>query len=181
MIKTELDITYSQYMNLSEEDRYEYDFKLQFMLNRPENKNYLVDKDFMEEDFGLVKELQYLYDNNYMDCIEYYISYHNLDKAIPERYAWEVIITFEYIYESIGVTIRNESEQLTGGENKYSHIYSMVDFSMFDSHFCQRDSLANGDITKYDEIDKQPYSRCFSKLLYIHKNNLFEQMLVKQR
>ncbi len=70
----------------------------------------------------------------------------------------------EYLINDIKDVNKLESSNLVGFQDIDSTEAGIEDFNKY-GNFIQIDALAKGDPLKYDEIEKQPYMRMFTKLM----------------
>lgn len=149
--------------------------------------NYLSDKAIEEYSFGIVKSMMDAVvsgKEGELLCIlsesDETKEEYSMDKILRLE-AWKVLRTFESITDTILTFMAAESEMLQPiFPNKYKAQSEQINFEMFDAHFMQRDSLAGGDILKYDEVDKLPYSLCIAKLTLDQKRDNLQELVLKQ-
>ena len=181
---------YAEFLLMDREMQLEFIYAMKFVKDAEfvlPVMNYLSSKPIEEYSFGLVKsmmdavvsgkdgELMCILSESYETEEEY-----SMDRILRLE-AWKVLRTFESITETILTFIAAESEMLQPiFPNKYKAQSEQINFEMFDAHFLQRDSLAGGDILKYDEVDKLPYSLCIAKLTLDQKRDNLQELVLKQ-
>ena len=179
-------LKYSEYIKLKDEYKKMFLFILEYSKDselKYVKKDWFSNVSLSERKFGIVKQMQEaLINNSINDFIEILIKNGEYnEKKILEEQAYKFLKTIDYLVEETINLINYEKELLISKvPNKNEGFIDQVDFSQFSSHFIQRDQLANGDITKYEEIDNLPYETCFIKLLYNLKNSDVEKMILNK-
>lgn len=181
---------YAEFLLMNREMQLEFIYAMKFVKDAEfviPVMNYLSSKPIEEYSFGLVKSMMDAVvsgkDGELM-CIlsesDETKEEYSMDKILRLE-AWKVLRTFESITDTILTFIAAESEMLQPiFPNKYKAQSEQINFEMFDAHFLQRDSLAGGDILKYDEVDKLPYSLCIAKLTLDQKRDNLQELVLKQ-
>lgn len=181
---------YAEFLLMNREMQLEFIYAMKFVKDAEfvlPVMNYLSSKSIEEYSFGLVKSMMDAVvsgkDGELM-CIlsesDETKEEYSMDKILRLE-AWKVLRTFESITDTILTFIAAESEMLQPiFPNKYKAQSEQINFEMFDAHFMQRDSLAGGDILKYDEVDKLPYSLCIAKLTLDQKRDNLQELVLKQ-
>lgn len=178
-------ISYKQFIQLKEKYQSFYLYNLKFMKDSDllyPIKDYIGKLDISSLTFREVKEFMDAVNNQeeLWNLITSYEDY-KIDNIINLP-AYKVLYTFNKIQNDIVDLMQYEAELLQSKiPSTYSAETDMVDFSMFNSYFIQRDSLAKGDITKYKEIDSLSYKTAFLKLLFDTKNSDLEKMILKKK
>lgn len=178
-------ISYKQFIQLKEKYQSFYLYNLKFMKDSDllyPIKDYIGKLDISSLTFREVKEFMDAVNNQeeLWNLITSYEDY-KIDNIINLP-AYKVLYTFNKIQNDIVDLMQYEAELLQSKTpSTYSAETDMVDFSMFNSYFIQRDSLAKGDITKYKEVDSIPYKTAFLKLLFDTKNSDLEKMILKKK
>lgn len=181
---------YAEFLLMGKEMQLEFIYAMKFVKDSEfvlPVMNYLSSKPIENYSFGLVKSMMDAVlsgNDGELPCLlseseETYEEY-SMDRILRLE-AWKVLRTFESITETILTFIAAESEMLQPiFPNKYKAQSEQINFEMFDAHFMQRDSLAGGDILKYDEVDKLPYSLCIAKLTLDQKRDNLQELVLKQ-
>lgn len=178
-------ISYKQFIQLKEKYQSFYLYNLKFMKDSDllyPIKDYIGTLDVSSLSFKEVKDFMDAINNqeDFWNLLTSYEEY-KIDNIINLP-AYKVLYTFNKIQNDIVDLMQYEAELL---QSKIPSTYSVetdtIDFSMFNSYFIQRDSLAKGDITKYKEVDSIPYKTAFIKLLFDTKNSDLEKMILKKK
>lgn len=178
-------LKYSEFLQLKEEYKSTFFFLLDYEKEADMKyplKDYFTEAPISERSFGDVKELMAAIQNNNMVYFtEIVLKFQEFDeKKVLDELAYKFIRTIQFYVNEINKLSSYENELLISRvPNKHAGLVDQIDFSEFGSHFLQRDSLADGDILKYDDIDKLPYTKCFLKLLYNRKQSDFEQLAMQ--
>jgi hypothetical protein len=181
---------YAEFLLMNREMQLEFIYAMKFVKDAEfvlPVMNYLSSKPIEEYSFGLVKSMMDAVlsgKDGELPCIlsesEETKEEYSMDKILRLE-AWKVLRTFESITDTILTFMAAESEMLQPiFPNKYKAQSEQINFEMFDAHFMQRDSLAGGDILKYDEVDKLPYSLCIAKLTLDQKRDNLQELVLKQ-
>ena len=178
-----IDITYNQYVTMSEDKKRDYIFLVDFGKFNGEKlkeEDYIYGKPVSELPFEKVKSFMTLYAAGEIQQIMQDIMDEKGLEYILDMKAWQVILSFRKILHDIENLINIEENTLVSQfPSEFSGLAEQVDFTMFNQEYFQLNDLAGGDITKFDTIRKMPYKECFVQLLYIFKNNEFEKMVTK--
>lgn len=178
-----IDITYNQYVAMSEDKKRDYIFLVDFgKFNGEKLKedDYIYGKPLAELPFEKVKSFMTLYTTGDIQQIMQEIMDEKGLEFILGMKAWKIILAFRKILHDIEKLIDIENNTLVSQfPSEYGGVLEQVDFSMFNQEYFQLNDLAGGDLTKFDTIRKMPYKECFVQLLYIFKNNEFEKMVTK--
>ena len=178
-----IDITYSQYVTMSEEKKRDYIFLVDFGIfdgEKLKEDDYIYGKPLSELPWGKVKTFMALYSAGDIQQIMQDIMDELSLEYILCMKAWQTILSFRKILRDIEKLIDIENNTLTSQfPSEFSGLAEQVDFSMFNQEYFQLNDLADGDITKFETIRKMPYKECFVQLLYIFKNNEFEKAVTK--
>lgn len=178
-------ISYKQFIQLKEKYQSFYLYNLKFMKDSDllyPIKDYIGSIDISSLTFKEVKEFMDAINDQeeFWKLLTAYDDY-KIEKIINLP-AYKVIYTFTKIQNDIVDLIKYETELLQPKiPSTYSAETDSVDFSMFNSYFIQRDSLAKGDITKYSTVDSLPYKTAFLKLLFDTKSSDLEKMILKKK
>ena len=178
-----IDITYNQYVTMSEEKKRDYIFLIDFGIfdgEKLKEDDYIYGKPLSELPFEKVKNFMTLYAAGDIQQIMQEIMDEKGLEYILGLKAWAVILSFRKILHDIENLLDIEDRMLTSQfPSEYGGLLEQVDFTMFNTEYFQLNDLAGGDITKFDTIRKMPYKECFVQLLYIFKNNEFEKAVTK--
>lgn len=180
-----IDINYATYLQMTEDQQYEYNFVLTYMKNAPVIKDYFSSMDLTDRPFVFVKELQdaFINDNNE----ELYSILTSIPEYSQEFFlaspAYKVIHTLSYILSRIQTTLTVESEMLVSHVNNedYTSFVEQVDFSMFPRYYSELRELAENDITRFETIKQMKYSDCLVELIYRQKQSDFERLVMKSK
>ena len=181
---------YAEFLLMNREMQLEFIYAMKFVKDAEfvlPVMNYLSSNPIEEYSFGLVKSMMDAVlsgKEGELLCIlsesDETKEEYSMDKILRLE-AWKVLRTFESITDTILTFMAAESEMLQPiFPNKYKAQSEQINFEMFDAHFMQRDSLAGGDILKYDEVDKLPYSLCIAKLTLDQKRDNLQELVLKQ-
>lgn len=178
-----IDITYNQYVTMSEDKKRDYIFLVDFGKFNDEKlkeEDYIYGKPVSELPWGKVKSFMTLYSTgDIQQIMEDIMDKKGLEFILGMK-AWQVILSFRKILHDIENLIDIEDRMLVSQfPSEYSGLAEQVDFTMFNTEYFQLNDLAGGDLTKFDTIRKMPYKECFVQLLYIFKNNEFEKAVTK--
>ena len=178
-----IDITYNQYVAMSEDKKRDYIFLVDFgKFNGEKLKedDYIHGKPLAELPFEKVKTFMTLYaTGDTQQIMQEIMDEQGLEHILGMK-AWQVILSFRKILHDIENLIDIENRTLVSQfPSEFSGLLEQVDFSMFNQEYIQLNDLAGGDITKFDTIREIPYKSCFVQLLYIFKNNEFEKAVTK--
>ena len=178
-----IDITYNQYVTMSEDKKRDYIFLVDFgKFNGEKLKedDYIYGKPLAELPFEKVKSFMTLYSTGDIQQIMQEIMDELGLEFILNMKAWQVILSFRKILHDIENLLNIENNTLVSQyPSEFSGLAEQVDFSAFSPEYFQLNDLAGGDITKFETIRKMSYKECFVQLLYIFKNNEFEKMVTK--
>ena len=178
-----IDITYNQYVTMSEDKKRDYLFLVDFgKFNGEKLKedDYIYGRPLAELSFEKVKSFMTLYSTGDIQQIMEEIMEERGLEFILGMEAWQVILSFRKILHDIEKLIEIENSTLVSQfPSEYGGLAEQVDFSMFNTEYFQLNDLAGGDITKFETIRKMPYKECFVQLLYIFKSNEFEKAVTK--
>jgi len=134
--------------------------------------------DFMEQNFGFVKDIQYYLNNT---GLTWDLFFKEMESKTGINIK-EIVKHSIFDLQMARVFLKSEIEKINELENKnLSYKSSQVEiaagieeFSNFGA-FLQFDKLAGGDITKIESIRNQPYNICFTKLLLEAQRNEFNE------
>lgn len=179
----DINIPYALYCMLSEEQKFEIDFLVQY--SNLEDKDYFSEIQLEERSFGFVKELMSSFiDGNTEEVAEliFSLSEYNREKISAEP-AWKVLKTIQFIAKKINELILVENEMLTPliQDDKYKMYIDQVDFSVFSSEYTQVRELAHGDITKFEAIRNLPYQSCLIELIYLQKQSDLDKLIMSSK
>jgi len=178
-----IDINYAKYSLMSDDFKDEYQFTLDYMKNAPEVKDYFSEKDISDLEFIQVKMMQECIINNDMEGLYEQITslpQYSQEKLMKSM-AYEVILTFKYIVDRVNQITELENEMLKScapGDD-YTNIVEQVDFSVFPAYYTQMRELADGDITRFEQIKHIKYSDCLVELIYRQKQADFEKLVMR--
>lgn len=178
-----IDITYNQYVTMSEDKKRDYIFLVDFGKFNGEKLpegDYIYGKPFAELPWGKVKTFMTLYaTGDTQQIMQDTMDELGLEYILGMK-AWMVILSFRKILRDIENLADIENRTLVSQfPSEFSGLLEQVDFSMFNQEYIQLNDLAGGDLTKFDSIRKIPYKECFVQLLYIFKNNEFQKLVTK--
>lgn len=177
----DINIPYSIYCLLPEEQKFEVDFLVQY--SNLEDKDYFCEIPLEERSFGFVKELMSAFiENDTIEIANLIFSLKEYDeKIISSAPAWKSIKTMQYIANKVNELILVENQMLTPQvqDNKYKGFIEQIDFSVFSQEYTQVRELAHNDITKFEEIRKLPYKSCLIELIYLQKQNDLDRLIMK--
>ena len=138
--------------------------------------------DPQEWEWGRIKQIQDLVNKEYLwltDIVEVVMVALEKKREEVEQMKWFDIARF-YTFILKAISDINEKEQQLAYEPDAREINAGIeDFARF-SWFATLDRLAGGDILKYDEVGKQPWSIVFTKLLLNKTDAEFNKKLIKQ-
>lgn len=178
-----IDITYNQYVIMSEDKKRDYIFLIDFGKFNGEKlkeEDYIYGKPLAELPWGKVKSFMTLYATGDIQQIMQEIMDELGLEFILGMKAWQVILSFRKILHDIEKLVEIENNTLVSQfPSEYGGLLEQVDFTMFNQEYIQLNDLTGGDITKFEAIRKMPYKECFVQLLYIFKNNEFEKAVTK--
>ena len=178
-----IDITYNQYVAMSEDKKRDYIFLVDFGIfdgKKLKEEDYIYGKPLAELPWGKVKTFMALYTAGDIQQIMQEIMDELGLEYILGMKAWAVILSFRKILHDIENLLDIEDRMLVSQfPSEYGGLAEQADFTMFNQEYFQLNDLADGDITKFDTIRKMPYKECFVQLLYIFKNNEFEKAVTK--
>ena len=178
-------LKYSEFLQLKEEYRSTFFFLLDYEKEADMKypvKDYFTEVPISERSFGEVKEMmEAIQNSNMVYFTEIVLTFPEFDeKKILDELAYKFFRTIENYVEQVKNLIRYENELLASRvPNKHAGLVDQIDFSEFGSHYIQRDTLADGNILRYDEIDKLPYNKCFLKLLYNIKTDDVQKLAMQ--
>lgn len=176
----DINIPYAIYCVLGEKDKFDIEFCVQY--SNLESKDYFSKTPLEEREFGKIKELISFFTKGEIE--EMLSTLFTIEDYEEEKFkfapVWKVLKTLEFLFEKISNLMKIENEMLTPmvQDDKYKCFIEQVDFSMFDNEYTQVRELANGDITKFDEIRKQPYANCLVELIYLQKQNDLDRLIM---
>lgn len=174
-------ITVNEYLVL--EDKSEYDFAMKFAFIFKEPIDEYGIGDMMEQSFGFIKDFQYE--------IEQGFSFNKLINLIAEtkkiddignqpldkfmRFANYLITSIEQIVDVENESLAHdpEPEEIEAGMDRFNGL----------GVYLQIRSLTNGDVTKFDQVRKLPYSLCFTEMYTAKQMSDYQKdlMKIKQR
>lgn len=178
-------LKYSKFLQLKEEYKGTFFFLLDYEKESDMKypiRDYFTEIPISERSFGEVKEMMSAIQNNNMVYFtEIVLKFPEFDeKKVLDELAYKFIRTIQFYVNEINKLIRYENELLVSRvPNKHAGLVDQIDFSEFGSHYIQRDTLADGNILRYDEIDKLSYSKCFLKLLYNIKTDDVQKLAMQ--
>jgi len=170
------DITLKEYFEL--EDKEAYDFAIKYS---KELYNSPIDifnaGDFTEMEFGLIKDLQYDFENGltWMKLLEYISQISGKDiKQIVQFRLLSICRFRNYLTDEIKRI--NEIEiKLLGHDPSPEEVQAGIsEFNKFGS-YGQIRKLAMDDVTKIKEVKKIKYSTCLMELYYQKTANEFQE------
>jgi len=163
-------------------DRDKVDFVLQYGDFKPVDLFKIGD--ILDATFGFVKGAQEAINYGTMTW-EKYISLLTDHRGLKESHiyaksVYRLMGSQLWLKEAIETVNELESDNL-GGTPKPDEIAAGVDrFNKFKT-FPQFDSLAGGDVLKYEQIEKLPYSICFTKLMLEAERAEYNEALTRIR
>lgn len=178
MRKDELyDYTFTEFIALETEQR-----ELYKAFGLKAGAKNLTKIDPQEWEWGRVKQIQDLVNKEYLwltDIVEVVMVALDLKREEVEQMKWFDIARF-YTFILKAITEINTKEQSLSYEPDAKEMNAGIEeFARF-SWFATLDRLAGGDILKYDEVGKQPWSIVFTKLLLNKTDAEFNKKLIKQ-
>lgn len=159
------DITFKEYIALA--DRTDYDFYIEYGKFEPEDIFNLGA--FVDRSFEFVKDIQFYfyYDKRGFTWLAFFDE---MTKATGKTRDELTDISLFSLYKAM-LYIKAQIEMIGTMESDYlGHTptpqQKAANIDRFSSYgaFLQFDSLAGGDLTKFEVIKKLPYSLCFAKL-----------------
>lgn len=175
------DIKYSEYLSLSDKEKSEVDFWITYGTYK--HKDYISTIALEDRPFIDIKLLEIALLNNNIDEFSKIVGEWKDfgEKRLCNRKTYEVIITFKYIIDKIMNFINMENEMLVSkvSGTDYSQYTEQVDFSMFPNYYSQIRTLADGDITRFEEIKQCKYSDCLTELIYRQKEDDLHKLINK--
>jgi len=161
------DITFIEYVSLDLDSKIVYDYYLEY------GKHKAVDHfgigAFVDASFGFVKDLQY-YFNSTQEGFTWDDFFKEMSiftgRGVHDLQHMSIFTLMEvvkYITDQVSI-INNMEANYLGYAPDANEVRAGIDkFSEYGG-FVQFDSLAQGDLLRYDAIKKLPYSICFTKL-----------------
>lgn len=169
--------TFAEFLALSNDDR-----ELYKAFGLKAGAKNLTTTDPQEWQWGRVKQIQDLVNREYLwldDIIEVVMVALDKKREEVEQMKWFDIARF-YTFILKAISDINEKEQQLAYEPDARELNAGIeDFARF-SWFATLDRLAGGDILKYDEVGKQPWSIIFTKLLLNKTDAEYNKKLIKQ-
>lgn len=174
-------ISVAQYLEL--EDKTEYDFAMKFAFVFKEPVDEYGIGDMMEQPFGYVKDFQYEIEQGLsfaklIDLVTETKKIKNIGKEPLDklmRFANYLITSIEQIVEVENESLAYEPDpdEIEAGMDKFNGL----------GVYLQIRSLTNGDITKFDQVRKLPYSLCFTEMYTAKQMSDYQKdlMKIKQR
>ena len=161
------DISFTTYLSLKDKSKYDYCIRYADKLKEP--LDIFEIGDFIEQPFGLVKDLQELLNHSGMTWQSYFdtLLKHGIIKSYAQAGAMSLFTLQRsrvYIKTSIETINKLESDGLGHTPSPDEEIAGIDRFNKYRS-FYQLDKLAGGDVTKYEAVRKEPYGNCFTKLM----------------
>ena len=139
-------------------NRSEYDALLQYSTASKDIANL---GDLINCEFGFVKQLQYSVSKGFnIDGLVEYFPQVN----IYELKFSQFVQLINWIKNQLEFINKLESDNLSYQPDGKEEAAGIDDFNKF-GYLVQIDSLAGGDITKYEQVKKTKYMDCFTKLL----------------
>lgn len=155
-------ITITDYFNL--EDRSEYDFAMKYAAKFTESIDEYGIGEIMELPFGFIKDFQYdLGMGLDLPKMIDYILLCTKRKSLKNEPLDRVCRFSSYLVEGVKKIVENEKELLAHEPSEKELAAGMDRFNEI-GIYLQIRSLIGGDITKYEEVRKLPYSLCFTEL-----------------
>jgi len=178
MRKDELyDYTFTEFVALETEER-----ELYKAFGLKAGAKNLTKIDPQEWEWGRVKQIQDLVNKEYLwlsDIVEVVMVALNMNREEVEQMKWFDIARF-YTFILKAITEINTKEQSLSYEPDAKEMNAGIEeFNKF-SWFTSLDRLAGGDVLKYDEVGKQPWSIIFTKLLLNKTDAEYHKRLIRQ-
>jgi len=170
------DITFKQYVAL--QDRTLYDYYLEF--GKFAAEDVFKVGPFVDLPFGFVKDIQYhiVYSK---DGLTWYLFFEEISKLkqvklidLADYSIFSIHKAVLYFRDQVGVINDMESNYLGHAATAEERQAGIDRFSSY-GPFLQYDRLAGGDLLKFEEIKKLPYSVCFTKLKLDADNAEYQQ------
>ena len=171
-------ITIAEYTTI--EDRSLYDALLRYATD---SKDIFTIGDFTQLAFGIVKELQYKYSKGVTikDILEFISEIKKIDMVeLGKLTILEYIKINNFIRKQIEFINSIEENALVGSIDNDEQEADIERFNKF-GYLNQINSLAGGDITKYELIKNTVYIDCFTKMYLDKEQNDYRETLNKIR
>ena len=180
MIELE-NITYKQYLEIEDKSLYDYCIKYAYSFNKP--VDHLKITDLMEYDFGIVKDLQYDFQNGitWQQLLDYICELKNIKlKDIVNNLLINLCQIKSYLKSEIERI--NEIESLTlSFEPEEDEIRAGIDILAPFGIYLQLRQIALTFHKSIYEIRKWKYADCFTELVCQKKISEFEKNLFEIR
>lgn len=169
--------TYGQYIELSEDDRNDFNLCIQLARNLVK-KDYVSTEEVTDWCFEDVKELMQRIDNT-EEFLTYLMSKrkeYQLCK-IAKTEAYKILFSFQSVFESIVDLIITEQKTLSvPSDPEQEEASQSVDFSMF-GYYPQLLELAQDDVLRIEKVAKIPYCEAYTYLFYSAKKTKYEKKI----
>ena len=160
MKKEVVDISFQDYISLN--NRSQYDYYLRYGKLKP--LDYFKLGDITEQSYGFVKDMQEYLNYSGLTWINYFKTMEEYGHKInPKDSLFTLQQSRLWLKEQIEFVNKLESDGLGHTPEPDEEVAGIDMFGKYRS-FMQLDKLAGGNVTKYDEVRKQPYGTCFTKL-----------------
>ena len=168
-------LTVKEYFDLENKDEYNFAIKYAFEFTEPVNMLNLPDIDDIE--FGIVKDIQACITDN---SLTIYKEIEFICKILNVESVGGYLLTYlcksvNWLLNAVAEKLTIESKMLVGQPDNID-IEAGIE-QTFDGLgiLIQIDSLAGGDVTKYEQVRKLPYNVAFTKLYLNNRYNEHER------
>ena len=173
-------ITFLEYTNLK--DKSLYDYAAQFSRKLNTAKDLFDIGDFTKLTFGQVKDAQYLFSSGVsFEKMFKFVSQVTKDpyNKIAKQRFFDLCMCRRFVEEQLQEIHKLELNiyHETDARDESAGIDRLAKFGVL----IQIDSLAGGDVLKYDLIKELPYNLCFTKLLMQKEIDLFNLNKSRQK
>lgn len=173
-------ITFIEYVNLKDKSLYNYASNFSRKLNQPKDL-FNVGK-FSKLTFGQVKDAQYSFNSGvHFENLIKFTCYLKKIKEIDfcKKRFFDICKYRRFIELELDNIYKAEKELYyeSSAKDESAGIDKLSKFGVI----IQIDQLANGDVTKYEQVKKQPYALCFNKLLMNKEIELYKFNKHKQK
>ena len=174
-----LNVSIQSYLGLPEDERLRYDFAIRFGKNITEGRDFFIIGDPKELKFGTIKTMQMLFAGDFdlgkmlgllADVVGANIS------ELVKFGVFDIMQQLHYLRRQIDNINTLEANSLASPMNPIHEAAGVKRFNKFGA-MLQVDSLANGKVWKYEEVEGLKYNICFSKLLLMKDTVDFENAI----
>ena len=161
-------ITIAEYIAL--DDSTEYDFALRYA-EEAQAKDVMHFGDMTTKPFGLVKDYQYIFSKP--NSLSKFVTKYGA-KKLQGLSVFKFFAFFRYMVEQVERINKIENSLLSHYPSEDELAAGMDRFGKY-SPILQVDSLAGGDILKYEKIRQLTYSDCLTKLALDKERNDYQK------